>query len=298
MEILHDPIKVYAIASGIKSKESRSYAEAIEILDGLGSEGVALGGVLERDKVTAVLGFKNTSTLLKELAKIGHYPWLNVCVFYAIGELQLHGLFAHVAAYVTHPNRMLRASSVQCLAKLKQKSKAPLKEKTKSKKKSKNKPKQSATPKKKTQKGDKNMAAIDMEKILFLRGVPIFADVDVNDLQWISEIMRERKMEKGDYVFHENDNAHSFYIVQDGEIHIRKGDITLEVLESREHFGEVAIFDQEPRTASAFAVKASLLLAIDRNDFHRLLLARPRISLSMFRTISHRLRELTKRVTS
>ena len=290
LSILYDPIKVFAVTQAIKSKETRSYAEGLEILEGLGSEGLAFSHVLEGHKASMILALNKPHKFLTELIKTDYYPWLTVCAIYAIKELGLDTLLPFVRNYAKHPNRLVCASSIQCIDKLKL-----LQKKTK---KTKKKTKLSKKKKKKVQKKRGNkMATIDMEKILFLRSVPIFTDVDVNDIQWISEIVRTRKLNKDEYVFHEDDSANSFYIVQEGEVHICKGKITLDILQSRDHFGEIALFDQQPRTASALAVEDTKLLAINRNDFHRLILARPRISLSMFNTISRRVRELTKRVS-
>ena len=82
---------------------------------------------------------------------------------------------------------------------------------------------------------------------------PFFSDVGASDLQWISEIISEDEVKAGDYVFHENESGDIFYIVKEGEVQIRKGDILLESIEVGEYFGEIAIFDRQPRTADALA---------------------------------------------
>ena len=137
----------------------------------------------------------------------------------------------------------------------------------------------------------------NMERILFLRSVPIFSGVDGNDLQWISEISRMTEIKPGQIIFHENETGDAMYIILEGRIRIVKGqNTTLDILLERDCFGEMAILDEEPRSATAVADGPCRLLAIQREDFQRLLMARPQIAIAMFRSISLRLRDLTRRV--
>jgi CRP-like cAMP-binding protein len=142
--------------------------------------------------------------------------------------------------------------------------------------------------------------AIDMERILFLRSVPLFTDIDGNDLQWINEITREKKYKAGQVVFRENDVGDALYIISRGSVRVVKGQnqVILQILEERECFGEMAILDQEPRSATVEVQKDATLLAIKRDDFQRLLLARPQLAFSLFHTISRRLREAVTRFTT
>lgn len=137
-----------------------------------------------------------------------------------------------------------------------------------------------------------------MERILFLRSVAIFADVDGADLQWINEITRERKVRKGQVVFHENDVGDAMYLILSGQVRVSRGATNLELLGERDCFGEMSILDNEPRSATVRATQDSVMLAIKRDDFQRLVLARPQISFSLFRTISRRLRDMTARLAA
>lgn len=141
--------------------------------------------------------------------------------------------------------------------------------------------------------------AVNMERMLFLRSVPLFSEVDGDDIFWINEITREQRYSGGEIIFHENDEGDALYIIVSGSVRIIKGleeQVTLDVLQGRDVFGEMSILDQEPRSATIETIEDTRLLVIMRDDFQRLLLARPRIAFSLFRTLSGRLRHLSTRL--
>ncbi|HMW60810.1 MAG TPA: cyclic nucleotide-binding domain-containing protein, partial [Leptospiraceae bacterium] len=139
-----------------------------------------------------------------------------------------------------------------------------------------------------------------MERFLFLRSVPLFSEVDGVDLHWINEITHEQKFRARANIFREGDPGESLYIIISGSVRIFKGqkgkELTIDILQERDCFGEMAILDQEPRSASVVAVRNTRLLVINRSDFQRLLIARPRISFALFKTMSRRVREANARL--
>ena len=140
---------------------------------------------------------------------------------------------------------------------------------------------------------EKSMA-LNMERMLFLRSVPLFRDLSGNDLSIVNDIAAERAFSKDDLVVEEGSAGDSLYIILDGSMRVVKGKergTTLAVLQEREAFGEMAILDDEPRSATVEAQTDGRLLEIRQADFQRLLVARPRMALALFRTLSQRLRE-------
>ncbi len=313
LELQYNPSEIHAARHGLKRKEERIQSETMEILEGLGEHGSELCRIIENSAVHLQAGAKSLSentqsngyaagslpaqakealaaaeegeakhakkrekaveTLIKELAKIQSDPWFSACILYSIGELGLKGLSSVVQKFYKHPDSMLEVSALDCAKKL-------------------------GLPAAKSSKKPQSLMNAGIERILFLRSIPLFTDVDSKDLQWISQIVIEQEFARNQYIFRENETGDTFYIVQEGEIHIRKGNITLNILQPKDYFGEIAIFDNEARSASALAKQTSLLLSIRRNDFQSLLLARPRISLAMFGTISRRLRDLTQKLAT
>lgn len=99
----------------------------------------------------------------------------------------------------------------------------------------------------------------------------------------------------GDIVFSEGQEGAEMYIIQTGEVEILKesdGDnVRLALLEEGDFFGEMAILEDLPRTATARAVTDCILVRIDRGTFDQLVRHDPEIAVRMLRKLSHRLRQ-------
>jgi len=99
----------------------------------------------------------------------------------------------------------------------------------------------------------------------------------------------------GEDVFREGDLGTEMYIVHEGRIEIRKQageeEQVLATLEKGDFFGEMAILEDLPRTASAVAVTAAKVLMINGSTFDQMLRTTPEIAVRMMRKLSRRLRE-------
>ena len=99
----------------------------------------------------------------------------------------------------------------------------------------------------------------------------------------------------GDTVFEEGQDGAEMFIIQAGEVEILKdtdGDsCRLALLEEGDFFGEMAILESLPRTATARAVTDCALVRIDRNTFDQLVKHDPEIAIRMLRKLSFRLRQ-------
>jgi CRP-like cAMP-binding protein len=94
----------------------------------------------------------------------------------------------------------------------------------------------------------------------------------------------------GRVVFIRGDAGDHAYIVESGLIDIREGGRVIETMEPGEIFGEMALIDGEPRSASAVAVGPTRLITLDRVTFHRLVRDNPDFALDVMRLMSRRLR--------
>jgi len=135
----------------------------------------------------------------------------------------------------------------------------------------------------------------NMDRILFLRSIPLFSDIEGNDLKWINEILTEEDYLPGDVIFKENDEGDALYIIRQGRVKIVKGEkssIVLTILEERDYFGEMALLDRDPRSASVIVVDDAKILMIKRDHFQSLLISRPKIAFSLFKSFTQRMRDL------
>jgi len=104
---------------------------------------------------------------------------------------------------------------------------------------------------------------------------------------------------KGKMIFCEYEISDSFYLIQAGRVQITKiiGSIekTLDVLNPGEIFGEMAILEQAPRSASAIALDEVLLLEFTRQNFETLLVGNPQIAIKLMKLFSKRIYDQRRR---
>jgi len=108
------------------------------------------------------------------------------------------------------------------------------------------------------------------------------------------------RFKKGTVLFHEGDEGEEMYIIQNGRVAIKKrvphGETTLAVLEKGDFFGEMAILERMPRSASAEAIEDSDLIVIQSELFGDMIKSNPEIAVRMLRKYSLRLRETTRQI--
>lgn len=134
-----------------------------------------------------------------------------------------------------------------------------------------------------------------VEKVLFLKSIDLFSQIPGEDLSQIAQITDEVQFEEGDEVFHEGDPGDTLYFVIDGKVRIHTGGDELAVLGERQVFGEMALLDSEPRSASASALLDLTLLKIHRDDFNEILAEKSEIAQGIIKVLTRRLRNTLDR---
>lgn len=144
---------------------------------------------------------------------------------------------------------------------------------------------------------------LDLEsKLLFLKRVPIFSGVDDESLIKIANVTSEKNYSKKNIVFHEGDYGDALYIIKNGRIKISKVAIdgrekTLSILKTGDFFGEMAIFDNMPRSATSEAMDNDVkLLSISKTDFERVVFENPSIALGIMKDLTRRIRQINEQV--
>ena len=117
-----------------------------------------------------------------------------------------------------------------------------------------------------------------------LKSVPIFSELGRGDLSRLAKLMVPRTIKAGDAVIEENDQAAGFFIVSSGKLEAERHGKQLATYGSGDFFGEMALFEGFPRSATVRAVEDSEL----KN--------RPQIALSMLPVLVRRLREADQRL--
>lgn len=135
-----------------------------------------------------------------------------------------------------------------------------------------------------------------MERILFLRRVPLFAGLAPADLKQVAAITGERFYPDGELIAQQGEPGDEMYIIVSGEVRVLTGanrgkDAEVARRKPGEYVGEMAIISREPRMASLVAAGDLRALCIDQKQFEGLLRERPETSLAVMRVLCARLKE-------
>lgn len=99
-----------------------------------------------------------------------------------------------------------------------------------------------------------------------------------------------RSYEEGTVIFVEGQDAREMYVVRDGTVSLRKGGAVIKTLDPGEVFGEMALIDHAPRTATAVAGPGCRVTVIDEASFQQLVKKVPGFALELLRLVVRRLR--------
>jgi CRP/FNR family cyclic AMP-dependent transcriptional regulator len=146
------------------------------------------------------------------------------------------------------------------------------------------------------------MAATKAAEIVELLGrVPVFSTLEHDDLRRIAELAVPRAFEPGQIVFREGDASDTCYIVRSGRAravreHPDGRTITLATFGPGDIFGELAMFEDERRSATVEAVQRTSVVAVLGPDMRRLMVEHPGISARLVVALGRRLRETNERL--
>jgi CRP/FNR family cyclic AMP-dependent transcriptional regulator len=125
-----------------------------------------------------------------------------------------------------------------------------------------------------------------------LAKVSIFSKLDRSDLQRIGKGVVSRSYKKGDDIVKEGEQAVAFYVIVKGKAEVTKGGDVLHTFRAGDCFGEMALLDGWPRSATIRAAEDTDCLVMTRWDFTAELRLNPSIALAMLPVMSKRIREL------
>jgi len=141
--------------------------------------------------------------------------------------------------------------------------------------------------------------------IAFLVASPLFRDLDAEERADVVRIMEIQRLQKGEEVFHEGDAGDSWYVIYEGQVEVTTASSSgderpLSVLDTGSGFGEMAMLDGSPRSATVRATGPLTLFRFRRPRFDELLgdgsLGAYKLVLAMAKEMSLRLRRLTRQV--
>jgi CRP/FNR family cyclic AMP-dependent transcriptional regulator len=141
-----------------------------------------------------------------------------------------------------------------------------------------------------------------MNREEILNKVPIFAGLDRKHLKRLSNLMVPRSFKAGDAIVHEKDQPAGFFVVASGKVEVVRGAAgdkpqVLATLGPGDFFGEMALFEGYPRSATVRAMEDTECLAMTRWDFRAELTSHAEIAVAVLETVVRRLRETEVRLT-
>lgn len=134
-----------------------------------------------------------------------------------------------------------------------------------------------------------------------LQKVPLFRSLSEGDLTAFADLLRERSYPKGSVILFEDDPGDALYIVGTGQVKVvligEDGrEVILSVLGEGSFFGEMALLDDEPRSAHVIAMEDATVLALRREDFQARLRLSPEVAIALLRELSSRLRRADQKI--
>jgi CRP/FNR family transcriptional regulator, cyclic AMP receptor protein len=122
--------------------------------------------------------------------------------------------------------------------------------------------------------------------IEFLRKVPLFADLSDRALGQVLTICYEKSYGTGEIVFDEGAPGKALYIIKSGEVVVTKQERTIAHLHTGDFFGEMALLEECPRSATVTVTTETVLLFIYKVKFDGLLEERPSVGLKVVRNLA------------
>lgn len=201
-------------------------------------------------------------------------PWVRTCALYTAGLIEAPELAAGAEALLDHRAPIVRELAAWAAGRL------------------------AAGPAARQRSGDGPPGAeqgvamlTTVERVIILKGVGIFAATPDPVLAELAALLAEEELPAGRPVFAKGDQGSSLYVIVEGEVRVHDGESTLNHLGERDVFGEMALLDPAPRSASVTAVADTLLLRLDAEPFYELMDDRIEIARGIITVLTGRLRD-------
>jgi hypothetical protein len=189
--------------------------------------------------------------------------WTRTCSVYAAGALSLEQLAPHVDRTLDSADPLLRETAAWAMARLEGR-------------------------------GGGKPVLSTIEKVIILKSVRIFAETPDEILAEVAQVLEEVEYNQDEKVFEKGDLGDSMYIIIDGKVRVHDQDNTLNFLEERDVFGEMALLDPEARVASVTAVEDTRLLRLDQEPFFELMQERIEVARGIIQVLTRYLRDRVK----
>jgi CRP-like cAMP-binding protein len=127
-----------------------------------------------------------------------------------------------------------------------------------------------------------------------LRQVPLLASLSDRHLRKVAKLVMPVRFDAGAAIVREGSQGHTFFVILEGRATVMRRGARPATLRPGEYFGEMALLDRRPRSATVMAETELAALRISAESFAKLLRSEPSIAISLLETLSVRVRELER----
>jgi HEAT repeat protein len=282
LSFLYDPQAILRAQDHLTHGTAEKRAYALEIIDVLVSQHLKTGLFPLLDEATPVqrvqrlqghfpqpsLGLHQRLQDILTWSEGQITPWIKVCTLYTVAECNAAACLEAVSAALADPTPHVRETALWALFKLE----------PAAYRKSLTMFQHEACPavarvmrRIAAESQGESAMLLTIEKVLILKTVSIFAETPEEILADVAAILEEVDVQAGETILHKDDVGRCMYIIVDGRVRIHNGDQTIAYRGARDIFGELAVLDAEPRSASVTAEVDMHLFRLDQDAFYELM---------------------------
>jgi CRP/FNR family transcriptional regulator, cyclic AMP receptor protein len=136
-----------------------------------------------------------------------------------------------------------------------------------------------------------------------LKNIPLFTYLTEPDLEALTAEAVNKSFPKNTVIINEGEKSDSLYVILSGRVKVMMSgpdgrEIILTMLGAGEFFGELSLFDSQPRSATVATMEPSQFSVISKGDFKRVMAKSPQMSDHVMQGLAQRLREADKKISS
>jgi CRP-like cAMP-binding protein len=134
------------------------------------------------------------------------------------------------------------------------------------------------------------------EKLELLHTIPLFAPLDRHHLERLGMLTDEVDVPAGKMLIRQGDTGDDLMVIVTGQVGVERNGERINQLGPGDFFGEIALIERGPRTATVTAEAPTRLLVVNHRDFHALMEEFPAVAAQVLLTLAHRVRLLESSV--
>ena len=141
------------------------------------------------------------------------------------------------------------------------------------------------------------MANANKEAVELLSNVPLFSELSKKELQSFASAAKEIRHRPGDVLAREGDSGFGFFLIAEGTAAVTVGGKPRAKLGTGDFFGEIALLEGGPRTATVTAETPMRVIGITQWVFKRIVEQNPSVAMKMLKVMASRLRAAPAGIT-